>query len=84
MRNHGKPPDTTGIEAELRPLLEHASDANPVWRGMLLLLDHQIEVKLEGVCNPSDMMANFQRGELAALREFRLRLVALRGKALAK
>jgi hypothetical protein len=67
------------FEAELKPLLAHAtsdrSGAGPV-------PGHEIVVKTDNVCNPSDMMANFQRGELSSLRDFRTRLVALRERAI--
>ncbi len=74
--------EPAGLEKELKPLLAHANDANPVWCAVNRLLEHDIEAAIEGVCSPGEMTAaNYQRGELAALRQFRARLRALRERS---
>ena len=78
------PEELEALTREIRAGLAHAHEQNPVWRAVVALLDFQIEAATENVCSPAatDALAHFQRGDLAALREFRAKLQINRDKGM--
>jgi len=72
------------LRAEIHRCLQHANDANPVWNGVLKLLEFQIGQSIDSAVAPNmppGVQREFVCGDAAALMAFRESLLANRKQA---